>query len=431
MNIETVTIVGANGNMGKNVAGIVAGFGNCKVFLISRSIEKSTEAIESICRSIKSDRIKKQLIPKDYSDLEACVRDSDWVFESVAEDIAVKMDLTKAIFSYSGEKTIVSTGTSGLSISEIAKEIPKNKRSLYFGTHFFNPPYNLNLCELVETEFVDQQLVTKFAQYLEENLLRTIVRVKDKPAFLANRVGFHFINRACHLANDYKSAGGIDYIDYLFQGVTGRSMPPLLTADFVGLDVHVAIIDNLKENTADYCNEVFRRPKFLEDLLTKGLLGRKAGGGLYRQTKSDTQLKTEVYDIVSGGFREKRRYNIPLIENMKKQIRLGNYLEAYQYLIQDSSQEGCLLKDLLTDNAVYSYYVSNELADNTAAVDKAMVNGFNWCAPSSWLEIFGGQDNFEAVYQQSAENQVSKQEFTGLVESVFTAEFDFRKFIKA
>lgn len=432
MNIKTVTVIGANGNMGKNVAGVVAGFGECKVYLVSRTIEKSQKAVESICRSIKSDAIQDQLIPKDYSELESCVQDSDWVFESVAEDMSIKIELTKKIFSYISKKTIVSTGTSGLSIGEIATEIPVDKRGWYFGTHFFNPPYNLNLCELVETEFSDSQIVAGFTHYLQETLLRTVVKVEDKPAFLANRVGFQFINRAFHLAEEYQALGGIDYIDYLFQGVTGRSMSPLLTADFVGLDVHSAIIDNLKDNTDDYCNSSFTRSKLLDDLLAKGLLGRKTNGGLYRRIKSGDQTRTEVYDIASGGFREKRKYAIPLIEAMKEQVRVGNYFDVYQRLVNDSSPEGTLLKDMLTDNAVYSYYVSKELTGGVSSVDQAMVTGFNWCPPGKWIEVFGGQESFKNVYQNTAKNQLPQSVLDILVEeAALASEIDFRRFIKA
>lgn len=432
LNIKTVTVIGANGNMGKNVAGVVAGFGECKVYLVSRTIEKSQKAVESICRSIKSDAIQDQLIPKDYSELESCVQDSDWVFESVAEDMSIKIELTKKIFSYISKKTIVSTGTSGLSIGEIATEIPVDKRGWYFGTHFFNPPYNLNLCELVETEFSDSQIVAGFTHYLQETLLRTVVKVEDKPAFLANRVGFQFINRAFHLAEEYQALGGIDYIDYLFQGVTGRSMSPLLTADFVGLDVHSAIIDNLKDNTDDYCNSSFTRSKLLDDLLAKGLLGRKTNGGLYRRIKSGDQTRTEVYDIASGGFREKRKYAIPLIEAMKEQVRVGNYFDVYQRLVNDSSPEGTLLKDMLTDNAVYSYYVSKELTGGVSSVDQAMVTGFNWCPPGKWIEVFGGQESFKNVYQNTAKNQLPQSVLDILVEeAALASEIDFRRFIKA
>ena len=75
--------------------------------------------------------------------------------------------------------------------------------------------------------------------------------MKDSPAFLGNRIGFQFINEALQYAEKYKFNGGIDYIDAILGPFTGRAMSPLVTANFVGLDVHKAIVDNLYENTRD------------------------------------------------------------------------------------------------------------------------------------------------------------------------------------
>ena len=129
--IKTVTVIGANGIMGYNAAAMFASFGNAKVFMISRDIQKSRNAIDKAIKSVRAESIRKNLIPCDYSNLEECVSQSDLVFESVAENIEIKKEITKQVGLYAGEDTIIATGTSGLSINEIASVLPEEKRSNY------------------------------------------------------------------------------------------------------------------------------------------------------------------------------------------------------------------------------------------------------------------------------------------------------------
>ena len=82
MDIKTVTVVGANGTMGTNVAAMFASFGNAKVYMVSRDIEKSNKAIVKAIKSVRAESIKNNLIPADYSMLESCVSCSDLIFES-------------------------------------------------------------------------------------------------------------------------------------------------------------------------------------------------------------------------------------------------------------------------------------------------------------------------------------------------------------
>ncbi len=193
--MNTVTIIGANGTMGSNVSAIFASFGRCKVFMISRSLEKSEEAIEKACQSIKSESIRKNLIPCDYSDLESCVKKSDFIFESVSEDIELKKVIYDRISPVLTQNSIMATGTSGLSIKELSHSFGE-KKDQFFGVHFFNPPYNLTLCEVVSHSNDQKNMEIDLINFLENTLDRSVVRVQDTPSFLGNRIGFFFINEA-------------------------------------------------------------------------------------------------------------------------------------------------------------------------------------------------------------------------------------------
>ena len=95
MNIKTVTVLGANGTMGCNASAIFASFGNAKVYMVCRSVEKAEKAVERAVKTVKCESIKRNLIPVDYSRLERCVRESDLIFESVSENLEIKKGILK------------------------------------------------------------------------------------------------------------------------------------------------------------------------------------------------------------------------------------------------------------------------------------------------------------------------------------------------
>ena len=118
-------------------------------------------------------------------------------------------------------------------------------------------------------------------------------------------------------AEVYKDNGGVDYIDAILGSFTGRTMPPLVTSDFVGLDVHKAIVDNVCQNTDDYARGRFVLPDYISGLIKNGKLGRKSGGGLYQMIKYENGLKrSTVYDIHTGLYRDVIPYVFPFAEEM-------------------------------------------------------------------------------------------------------------------
>ena len=90
MQINTVTVIGANGTMGRNISGIFASFGNCKVYMVCRTIDKAIIAKNKAALSVKAEAIEQNLIPCDYSDFEKLISESDLVFDSIIEDMEKK-----------------------------------------------------------------------------------------------------------------------------------------------------------------------------------------------------------------------------------------------------------------------------------------------------------------------------------------------------
>ena len=133
MEIRKVTVVGVTGTMGANIAGIFASFGNAEVYCIGRDIEKVKKAIPRTVKSVRADAIAKNLIPADYSMFEQCVAESDLIFESSKEEMGIKKEIAERIASAMKRSAISCTGSSGLSITEIAECYPEELRSRFFG----------------------------------------------------------------------------------------------------------------------------------------------------------------------------------------------------------------------------------------------------------------------------------------------------------
>lgn len=432
MEIKTVTIIGATGTMGANIAGIFASFGNAKVFCIGRDIEKVNKTIPSIVKSVRADAIRKNLIAADFNSLEDCVSQSDLIFESSKEDLEVKREIAIRVGKAMQPNAISGTGSSGLSITTIAECYPEELRSRFFGIHMFNPPYTLPLCELTATKYSDGEVKEKLKGYLAAILHRNVVEVKDSPAFLGNRIGFQFINEALQYAEKYKDNGGIDYIDALLGSFTGRAMAPLVTSDFVGLDVHKAIVDNIYENTHDYAHETFVFPSFATEMVSEGKLGRKSNGGLYQLVKYENGLKRQtVYDINTGFYRDVIPYAFPFVDKMKKYLAGGDYAKAFDRLVNNHSQEAEICLSFLLKYIVYSLYATEEVGYGIEAADDVMATGFNWCPPLAMYEALAIVVDVPSLIKERLPEICNKVDIDRLLADVKSSKYDYRMYFKS
>lgn len=430
--IKTVTVIGATGTMGANVAGIFASFGNAQVYCVGRDIEKVRKTIPRIVRSVKADAISRNLIPADYSMLEECIKKSDLVFESVAEDMNVKREIAEIVGKNLNEGAIACTGTSGLSVSRIALCFPDYLRGHFFGVHMFNPPYSLSLCELIPTQFSNVQIKRELKIYLENVLMRTVVEVKDSPAFLGNRIGFQFINESLQYAYDYRDNGGIDYIDAILGPFTGRSMSPINTSNFVGLDVHKAIVDNLYDSINDYAHDTFILPEYVEKVISNGTLGVKSGAGLYKVIKYDNGFKRmTVLDINTGIYRDVIPYVFPFAEEMKRFLAEGDYYNAFASLVYNQSQEAVICRHFLLGYIVYSLFCAKEVAGTIGAADDVMATGFNWCPPLAMYKAFSLVADVKELIRNNLPDVYNEVNIEELLNGIENSKYDFRSYFKS
>ena len=433
LNIKTVTVVGANGTMGANVSAIFASFGGATVYMVSRDKEKSVKAAVRAGKSVKADSIVNHLVAADYAMLDDCVRRSDLVFESAAEDLSLKIDLHTRIGQSLRKGAVACTGSSGLSITRLAECYPEAVRSQFFGVHMFNPPYQLTLCELTASPYSDMALYAELKAYLTDTLHRTVAESKDLPAFLGNRIGFYVMNEALQYAEKYQDNGGIDYMDSILGPFTGRTMPPLTTSDFVGLDVHKAIVDNIYANTDDYAHEKFVLPGFVQRLIDLKKLGRKSGEGLYKLIRNDNGDKRMlVYDIATGLYRDEIKYTFPFALRMKAFLRDGDYDEAMRELIHNRSQEADICLRFLLRYIVYALYTAEHVGYDLRVADDVMATGFTWCPPFALMEAFSRVCDLGQLMKDRLRPEVlSNVDIDHIIGEQIKSKYDYRIYFKA
>ncbi|MBQ8144846.1 MAG: hypothetical protein IJ042_08665, partial [Butyricicoccus sp.] len=269
--------------------------------------------------------------------------------------------------------------------------------------------------------------------YSENVLHRAAVRVHDTAAFLGNRIGFQFINEAMQYAERYKDNGGVDYIDSIIGQFTGRNMAPIATGDFVGLDVHKAIVDNIYENTKDYAHDTFVLPGYVQKLIDEGKLGRKTKQGLYKTVVSESGKRIQyVYDIETGEFRERVKYKFPFVTRMIAHLHAGEYDEAFQSLENNHSVEAEICLSFLIKYALYSIYVARTSSDDISYADDAMATGFGWVPPLAVIDALGGVEKFRelACDRLSSEFRAQINLDETLKDLPLPSKYDYRSYFK-
>lgn len=428
MNINTVTVLGANGAMGRNVSAIFASFGSAKVYMVCRDINKARIAARQAFMSIRSESIRDKLIPVTYTDLEKCIKESDLIFESLSEDFGIKTQMYKKIEPFLKEDAIVATGTSGLSIKKLSAGFEKFSNR-FFGIHMFNPPYNLTLCELVVHNENQKRLSLELKSYLKDCLSRTVVEVKDKPSFLGNRIGFFFINEAIRLAKENRDQGGIDYIDSIIGGFTGRNMAPLVTADFVGLDVTKSIIDYIYENVNDEYQASFKSLDYFDELVNKGYLGKKTNRGFYFKDKDRNMLF--VYDVKQDLYRIVNSYQFYFSNEIIKCLKIGDYHKAIHIILNDNSHEAKICVTMMLKYVLYSLKISLEVSDDINSCDDAMATGFAWIPPIAFIDLIGGRNILKQLTYKYLDEKYMK-----IIDNLYDyipshSKYDYRSYLKA
>ena len=288
-----------------------------------------------------------RIVPGTSEELGICA-DADWVIEAIAEKLMLKQALLSRLESAVGPETLITSNTSGLSLTEMSKHCGMEFRRRFFGTHFFNPPRYLKLVEVVPTPATSSDMLHEFIAGLEAQTNHRVVVAKDTPGFISTRLWITHLLDTIHTAIEQDIP--VEVVDALTGPALGRPRSATFRmADLVGLDIIASIAKNQYESLPDDpLRERLRLPEPLERLIADGRTGQKAGAGFYKRVGREIR----ALDWQTLTYRSRQEENTALGKELVGTIlpRFFGYVEA----------------------------IAGEISDSEEAIDNAMCWGFGW-----------------------------------------------------
>ncbi|WP_029277905.1 3-hydroxyacyl-CoA dehydrogenase family protein [Pedobacter borealis] len=296
--MKQIAVIGS-GTMGNGIAHTFAQF-NYQVNLIDINQDALDKAIQTITKNLDRQLAKGTLTEDQkaatlnnittYTSTKDGVQSSDLIVEAATENVDLKLKIFKDLDKYAPAHAILASNTSSISITQIAAVTGRGDKVI--GMHFMNPVPVMKLVEVIRG-YATSDETTSTIMSLSQSLEKVPVEVNDYPGFVANRILMPMINEAIYTL--YEGVAGVYEIDTVMKLGMAHPMGPLQLADFIGLDVCLAILKVL--------NDGFGNPKYapcplLVNMVAAGKKGIKTGEGFYKYTAGSKDL------VVSDKFKK-------------------------------------------------------------------------------------------------------------------------------
>jgi 3-hydroxyacyl-CoA dehydrogenase len=373
--IRKVAVIGA-GVMGSGIAAQVANAGVPVALLdiVAKDPNRSAVAETAVAKMLKTDpapfmskAAAKLVTVGNIEDDLGLLAECDWIVEAVVERVDVKQALYAKIESVRKAGSIVSSNTSTIPLAKLIEGTPPGLAADFVITHFFNPPRYLRLLEIVRGDTSREQAVADVARFADVSLGKSVVHCKDRPGFIANRLGVYWLQSAVTEA----VATGL-YVEEV-DAIVGKPMGIPKTGvfgllDLIGLDlmphINASLASALPQTDAFHAiNKPF---PLAGKLIAEGYTGRKGKGGFYRVNREAGGRK-EAIDLSTGAFRPVRK---PDIEALGARTLAG--------LLTHDSKYGRYASRVLCGTLAYAAALVGDAADDIASIDEAMRLGYNW-----------------------------------------------------
>ncbi|MDB2588853.1 3-hydroxyacyl-CoA dehydrogenase NAD-binding domain-containing protein [Bacteroidia bacterium] len=288
--MEQISVIGG-GTMGNGIAHVFAQNG-FKVNLIDIKQEVLDKALATISKNL--DRmVAKEKITADQKDqtlaniqthtsLKSGVSNADLVVEAATENVEIKLDLFRQLDKLTPAGCILASNTSSISITKIGSVTDRPDKII--GMHFMNPVPVMKLVEVIEGFKTDKNVTEEIVE-LSKKLGKVPALTQDYPGFIANRILMPMINEA--IISLHEGVADVTEIDTIMKLGMAHPMGPLQLADFIGLDVCLAILNVLYDGLG---NQKYAPSPLLINMVTSGDLGVKSGRGFYDYSHGTKEL---------------------------------------------------------------------------------------------------------------------------------------------
>jgi 3-hydroxyacyl-CoA dehydrogenase len=375
--IRKAAVIGA-GTMG---AAIAAHFANAGVPVLLLDIvpagapRRSALAEAAIQKLLKTDpaplmsaRAAKLITPGNIEDDLAQLDSCDWIVEAIIERLDYKQDLYRKIDAVRRPGSAVSSNTSTIPLSRLVEGLGDSFARDFMITHFFNPPRYMRLLELVTGPATDPDLAARIAAFADIALGKSVVRTKDSPGFIANRLGVYWLQTG--VIEAIEAGLTVEQADAVMSRPMGIPKTGVFgLIDLVGLDLMPHINASLSATLApgDAFHAANKDLPLIKTMIAEGSIGRKGKGGFYRKGKGSR----EAIDLATGAYRPVQKPVLPELAAAGRDLRalLSAPTPAARYAWR-----------VLGQTLSYAASLVPEAAESIDAIDEAMRLGYNWQA---------------------------------------------------
>ena len=309
--------------------------------------------------------------PVNYDQHLGHLKDCDLVIEAISERMDWKRELYAKVAPHIAAHSIFASNTSGLSINELARALPEALQPRFCGVHFFNPPRYMHLVEVIPCAVSGVQPLDELERFLVTILGKGVIRAKDTPNFIANRVGVFSMLATLHHAERLNL--GFDVVDDLTGARLGRPKSATFrTADVVGLDTFAHVVNTMAQGLPDDpWHRHYAIPAWLKKLIDSGALGQKTRRGVYRKAGDSI----EVLDLTRNDY---RLASAKADEDIVEILKLADAREKFSRLRSSAHPQGEFLWSIFRDTFHYCAAHLESIAHNARDVDLAIRWGFGW-----------------------------------------------------
>jgi len=397
--IRRVAVLGA-GTMGSRIAAHFANAGVPSLLLdvvLPGQPNRNAAAWKGIENALKQrpggffTEDKTALIqPGNFEDDLPRLAECDWIIEAIVENLEPKRDLWRKVEKHQNGQAILSSNTSGIPLASISEGFSPEFRRRFLGTHFFNPPRYLHLMELIPGAETDSRILAGVEDFADRRLGKGVVRAKDTPNFIANRIGSFFAGTiAKTMVEEDLTVEEVDALTGPLIGLPNSASFRLL--DIVGLDVWAFVGTNLYNLVPhDPWRERFLPLDFEKKMIERKWLGEKTGQGFYKRTGKGDAKEILALDWKTLEYHPAEKPRIPSVEAARN---IEDLAERVRTLLRADDRAGRFLWKVLSDLFLYSAEMIPEISDRIVEIDRAMRWGYaNQLGPFELWDALGFVD---------------------------------------
>ncbi|WP_158918286.1 3-hydroxyacyl-CoA dehydrogenase/enoyl-CoA hydratase family protein [Caulobacter sp. S45] len=399
--IKKVCVIGA-GVMGAGIAAQVANGGTPVLLLdIVKVGEADRDAVAkgAVAKLLKTDpaafmskAAAKLVETGNIEDHLERIAECDWVVEAIIERLDLKQSLYKRIDAERKPGTAISSNTSTIPLGQLVEGLPDSFQRDFLITHFFNPPRYMRLLEIVTGPKTDAALAAKVGSFCDLTLGKTVVRAKDTPGFIANRIGTYWMQQAVNQAMDLGLT--VEEADAVLGKPLGFPKTGVFgLLDLVGLDLMPHINASMKATLppGDAFHATNRDVPLIAKMITDGYTGRKGKGGFYRLNKAAGKVKESI-GLTTGEYAPSKPVTLP--SALAKDARA---------LLASDDKLGQFAWKTMAPTLAYAASLVPEISDDIVGADTAMKLGFNWkFGPFELLDKLGPKAVAERLEKDGA-----------------------------